>query len=284
MRIGVSGAGGQLGNAIIAELTKRTGNSSVVGISRSPENIQISVEGRRGDYNQPESLRSAYSGLDRLLIIPSPDLQPGIRGAQYITAINAAVTSGVEHIVLLSSVLAEPVEEPDIGASFWKAEQYLKENAKSWTILRMNYYAESFAQWASMLLGSGSSVLPGLGENRTAFVARDDVAAAAAGILLGDGHAGATYHATGEESVSGQARAALVSEISGKPLRFVVTTAERMSGELALAGMSEVYVNAVIGIEQHSVDGSYDIVTDDVERLTGRKPRAFRDVLSACLK
>jgi NAD(P)H dehydrogenase (quinone) len=60
--------------------------------------------------------------------------------------------------------------------------------APRWTILRMNYYAESFAQVASMSLGTG--VVPGLGENRVAFVSRDDLAGAAAGILLGDGHAG----------------------------------------------------------------------------------------------
>jgi NAD(P)H dehydrogenase (quinone) len=40
------------------------------------------------------------------------------------------------------------------------------------------------------------SVLTGLSENRAVFVARDDVAAAA-GILIGDGHAGAIYNATG---------------------------------------------------------------------------------------
>jgi len=60
-------------------------------------------------------------------------------------------------------------------------------------------------------------VLTGLAENRAAFVARDDVAAAAAGILVGDGHAGAIYNATGPERPSGAERAAVISEITGRP-------------------------------------------------------------------
>ena len=57
----------------------------------------------------------------------------------------------------------------------------------------MNFYAESFVQQAQASLAQG--VLTGLAANRVAFVARGDVAAAAAGILIGDGHAGAIYNA-----------------------------------------------------------------------------------------
>jgi NAD(P)H dehydrogenase (quinone) len=57
-------------------------------------------------------------------------------------------------------------------------------------------------------------VLTGLAENRAGFVARSDVAAAAAGILIGDGHVGAIYNATGPERLSGADRAGLIAEIN----------------------------------------------------------------------
>src|ERR1700681_3425659 len=79
-----------------------------------------------------------------------------------------------------------------------------------------------FVQPAQAALGQG--VLTGLAENRAAFVARDDVAAAAAGILIGDGHAGAIYNATGPERLSGAERAGLIAEITGRPLAFRVIT------------------------------------------------------------
>src|SRR5262249_57527258 len=85
--------------------------------------------------------------------------------------------------------------------------------------------------------GVGQGVLTGLAENRVAFVARGDVAAAAAGILIGDGHAGAIYNATGPERLSGAQRAAVVAEITGRPLAFLVITEEQLRAGLTQAGL-----------------------------------------------
>ena len=97
MKIGVSGASGHLGRATVAEIVQRPGGHEVVAITRTPETITARMQGRFGDYNQPESLADAYAGLDRLLIIPT--LEPGKRAAQNVAAIDAAVRAGVKHIV-----------------------------------------------------------------------------------------------------------------------------------------------------------------------------------------
>ncbi len=65
-----------------------------------------------------------------------------------------------------------------------------------------------------------------------AFVSRDDVAAAAAGILIGEGHAGAIYNTTGSKAYTGAERAALISEITGKPVGFVTVRADALSAAL----------------------------------------------------
>jgi NAD(P)-dependent dehydrogenase (short-subunit alcohol dehydrogenase family) len=126
--------------------------------------------------------------------------EPGKRGAQHVAAIDAAVRAGVKHIVFTSAAGTRKEEEPALGASYWRGEQHLIATAPAWTIVRMNYYAEALVQQAQASLDQG--ILTGLAENRVAFVARGDVAAAAAGILIGDGHAGAIYNATGPERLS----------------------------------------------------------------------------------
>src|SRR6266404_8388721 len=182
MKIGVSGASGHLGRATVAELEQRPGGHELVAISRTPETITAPAQGRFGDYNQPESLAEAYAGLDRLLIIPT--LEPGKRAAQNVAAIDAAVKASVKHIVFMSTAGARQEEEPALSASYWRGEQRLITPAPAWTVLRMNFYAESFVQQAQASLGQG--VLTGLAENRVAFVESDDVEAANAGILIGD--------------------------------------------------------------------------------------------------
>jgi NAD(P)H dehydrogenase (quinone) len=282
MNIGVSGASGHLGAAVVSELLQRADGHNVVAISRTPQTVSAGAEGRFGDYDQPDSLMKAYAGLDRLLIITTVDPEPGKRGAQNIAAIDAAVKAGVKHIVFMSGVGTRQEEEPARGASYWRGEQHLIATAPAWTILRMNFYAEAFVPLAQAALRQGA--LTGLAENRAAFVARDDVAAAAAGILIGEGHAGAIYNATGPERLSGADRASLIAEITGRPLTFRVITEAQLRAGLTQAGLPEGTVNIVASIQASFAAGAFDIVTGDVERLGGRPTKPLRDVLAAALK
>jgi len=282
MKIGVSGASGHLGRAVVSELVKHSGGHEVVAITRTPESVSRPVQGRFGDYNQPESLQTAYADLDRLLIITTVDPEPGKRGAQNVAAIDAAVSAGVKHIVFMSAVGTRQEEEPARGASYWRGEQRLIATAPAWTILRMNFYAEAFVQLAQASLRQG--VLTGLAENRAAVVARDDVAAAAAGILIGDGHAGAIYNATGPERLSGAERANVIAEITGRPIPFRVITEEQLRSGLTQAGLPAGAINIVVGIQASFAAGVFDILTGDVERLGGRPPKPLRDVLMGALK
>jgi NAD(P)H dehydrogenase (quinone) len=282
MKIGVSGASGHLGRAVVSELLKRPGGHEVVAITRTPETVSAPAQGRFGDYDRPDSLAEAYAGLDRLLIISTVDPEPGKRGAQHVAAIDAAVRAGVKHIVFTSAAGTRQEEEPALGASYWRGEQHLIATARAWTILRMNFYAEALVQQAQAALDQG--VLTGLAENRVAFVARGDVAAAAAGILIGDGHAGAIYNATGPERLSGAERAALIAEITGRPLAFLAITEEQLRAGLTRAGLPVYVVNTVISIQASFAAGAFDVVTGDVERLGGRPPKPLRDVLAGALK
>lgn len=281
MKIGISGASGQLGRATLAELAARRGDHHIVGISRSPDTVQTLAEARHGDYDHPETLIRAYDGLDRLLIIPSAELRSGLRSRQLVAAIDASMQAGVKHIVLMSAAGTHEEAEPSIGAAYWTAEQHLMKTALRWSILRMNYFAESMAQEIDMSVGRG--VLAGLGEERVAYVSRDDVAAAAAGILLSEGHAGAIYNATGPAVVTGAERAAIVAKITGEPVNFAVVTEDQLRAGLSQANVPEGVVNAMISIKSNFVAGAFDIVTSDVKRFSGRPPQPLREVLATAL-
>lgn len=281
MKIGISGANGHLGQSVLSELSQRGGGHQIVGISRSPNKVLAPAEARPGDYDQPETLVKAYAELDRLLIIPSADLRPGVRGRQLRSAIDAACRAGVEHIVLMSAAGTRQATEPALGEAYWSGEQHVIRTAPSWTILRMNYYAEAMAQEVQMSAGSG--VLAGLGEERVAYVSREDVAAAAAGILFGEGDAGAIYNATGPEVISGPELAAIASDVLGKQIEFSAIPVEQLRGGLSQAGLPDGVIQTIIDIKSTFVRGDFDVLTTDVERLSGRKPRAFRDVLATVL-
>ncbi len=280
MRIGVSGAGGQLGRAIVTELTRRAAGEEIVAITREPEQLALPVETRPGDYDRPETLVEAYAGLDRLLLISSADLRPGVRSAQAVAAVDAAVAAGVGHVFLLSATGTREKAEPAMGAAYWAGEhRLLTSSAKAWTILRMNYFAETFAEQAGMAASTGH--LPGYAENRVAFVSRDDVAEACAGALATPGHVGATYNLCGPDRVTGAERAALLAGHTGQPVAYAVLTEQQLREAMGGAGLPPFVIDAVASMQAAQAEGAYDIVTGDVERLAGHPPRALRDVLAA---
>jgi NAD(P)H dehydrogenase (quinone) len=282
MVIGVSGASGKLGQGVLRELAARGGGHKIVAISRTPERAGLSAEARVGDYDRPDTLVQAYAGLDHLLLIPSTANRSGQRGQQNVAAMTAAVQAGVKHIVFMSAAGTREQQEPNIGASYWVGEQHLIKTAPRWTILRMNYYVEALAMEAGMAAQSGALV--GLAENRVAFVARDDVAAAAAGILVGEDHAGAIYNATGSKAYTGAERALVMSEVLGKPVGFTTASVEALKGGMAQMGLPTEIVHAVISIQSDFAAGAFDIVTGDVEKLSDRPPKPLREALAAALQ
>lgn len=275
MKIGISGASGKLGAGLVDNLLRR-GGVEVVGVSRTPAAV-AAHEARFGDYDQPASLAAAYAGLDRLLIIPTTALAPGQRAKQNIAAIDAANRAGVKHVAFMSSSGVRARPEPDVWASYFAAEQHLMRTTASWSVLRMNYYIESFADEARRALDQGSLV--GLGESKVAFVARADLAAAAAGLLADAGHDGAIYTGTGPRVWSVAERIALVSRLSGRPLASVVLTVDALRGAFNQAGLPPHVVDIALSIRQGFVDGGFDIVTGDIERLSGRQPQSMEDAL-----
>jgi NAD(P)H dehydrogenase (quinone) len=210
MNIGISGASGRLGGATIAELKSRAPDAQLVGISRSPDKVSaLGIEARFGDFDQPDSLTEAFDGVDRLLIISSGNMRPGVCATQGRDAIQRAVDVGVEHVVFMSSLGTRAADIPHLWQSYFVPEQALMRLAKKWTILRMAYYAEAFIDKIRTSLPRGTHAATA--NTPVNFVSRDDVAAAAAGILASEGHHGAIYQATGPAALDGATRAALAS-------------------------------------------------------------------------
>ena len=278
MKIGVSGASGALGRMVVDELKRRAPEHLVVAISRTPEAIAAStmLERRLGDYDRPDILRDAFAGLDRLLLIPSPDLRPGVIPKQIAVAIDKAIASGVGHIVLMSG---SGTRHASGYADHWTGEQHLlRRDAAAWTIARLNFFAETFADLARMSLGMG--MLPGFSENRVAFLAKADAAAALAGVLLAEEQAGQTHNLSGRTAVSGAERAALISELTGQPLAFAIVDETRFRTGLAQAAMPDFLIDGFAAMQRAFSQGAYDIVTGDVARLAGRPPRPLRAALA----
>ncbi|WP_395018353.1 NAD(P)H-binding protein [Dongia sp.] len=283
MTIGITGAGGQLGGSLLNELLARGAKpGEIVAVTRTPEKLAaFAAKGmavRSGDFDAPAGLAAAFKGIDTLLIIPTSDLRPGIRTPQHKAAIKAAKEAGVKHLVYVSTVAARPGQ--DLMQSHLETEQAVFASGMKWTIARMGMYFENLFMGALQhALATGH--FGATGPAPVANLARDDVAAALAGLLLGSGHEGSVYHLTGGASLTPAETAATVGQVFGKPVEAAIITDEQYAGGLKAAGLPDFVVEAILGIAQTAAKGMLDVVTGDVERLAGRKPVTLAAFLSA---
>src|ERR1700756_4489972 len=145
MSVIVTGAGGHLGRLVAEQLLQRLAPEDVVLVTRRPEALREfrarGADVRYGDFDQPASLRPAFAGGRRMLLISTDVAKHRVR--QHRAAIDAAARAGVGHVVFTSIV--NPVAHNPIGANAWEqgpTEAMLERSGLAWTVLRFGSFAE----------------------------------------------------------------------------------------------------------------------------------------------
>jgi NAD(P)H dehydrogenase (quinone) len=271
--IAVTGASGAVGGRVAARLSAAGMPQRLVvrDARRAPKVDGATVRGG-ADYGDYEGVRRALEGAHTLLLIPAAE-HP-LRAMQHATAVDAAVDAGVQRIVYLSSVGAAADATFTLARDHWLTEEHIRAADVRFTFLRMSLYMD----FIPSLIGSDGVIRGPAGDGRVAAILREDVAAAAAAVLLApDGHDGATYDLTGPQAFSLGEAAALMAQATGRDIRFVNETDEEAFASRAASGAPEFEVLGWVTSYQAIRDGSLDVVSPAVRELTGAEPTSLRD-------
>jgi NAD(P)H dehydrogenase (quinone) len=287
MSIAITGASGHLGGLVVESLLDRDDISpqQLILISRSPDKLSHFAERgadvRAGDFDDPESLRPAFAGAQKALVISTDRVGDRVDGHK--AAIDAAVAAGVQSVVYTSVI--NPSDSNPIGV-VWEhraTEDHLRASAPGWTILRNSVYSEILLNSARAAIASGTHVAND-GDGGTSYVAKQDCAAAAAAVLAGDGHDGKTYDITGPAAISADEAVALFSELSGTDVQVVhVDDASYVAALVGQAGLQQAAAESYASFGTGARRGYSAVVSDTVRQLTGRDPTPVRDTLAAAL-
>lgn len=284
MTLVVTGGAGHLGRRTVELLLADSGDREpIVLVTRRPDAVadlaQRGADVRHGDFDDPATLRTAFAGGDRLLLISTDALDR--RLAQHRAAIDEARAAGVRHVLYTSVVSPEPPNPAVVADTHHATEEALRSSGLAWTLLRNNLYAEFQVPEAQEALRTGELV-HNRGDGRVAYVSREDCAAAAAAALRTD-PGGGVHDITGPEAFDGPSLAALYSEIGGRPVRAVPVGDEQLLSALAGEGADghQMYgARLVVSMGQAAREGRFAKVSDAVQALTGRPPRTLREILA----
>ena len=273
----VTGASGKLGGAVVHHLldTLKFPAERLIVTSRAPEGLaNLAARGvtvRAADFDQPDTLAAAFAGADRLLLVSTDALmEPGKRLSQHRAAVQAAADAGVKHVVYTSLPSAE-TSHVSFAPDHWGTEQALSASPLAWTVLRNAWYFENLAYSLPGALASGEWATAS-GEGRIAYIARDDLARAAAAALASSDTANRILTLTGEQAWSAREVASRVSALTGKPLAVVDIAPEQLIDGLKAHGFPPALADVFASFDAATAAGDLGAVTDDYARLTGQPP------------
>jgi uncharacterized protein YbjT (DUF2867 family) len=274
MTIGLTGVTGHVGGQVLRLLSG--GGASLVLLARRPEAVPPtgSAEVRRLDYSDSPESRAALAGIDTLLMVSAAENAE--RRAQHRALVDAAAGAGVRHVVYTSFQGAAPDCTFTLGRDHWATEEHLRQSGMQVTFLRDSFYADVLP-----LMAQDGALRGPAGNGRVAAVARKDVAAVAAVVLADpEAHAGAAYDLTGPEAFSLAEAAALITEVTGTPTRYVEETVPEAYASRAAYGAPDWEVDAWVSTYTAIAAGEVAQVSDAVPRLTGRPATSLRDLLT----
>jgi NAD(P)H dehydrogenase (quinone) len=279
MKILVTGATGKLGTKVVETLLKTIPASQLAVSVRSPEKADglraRGVEVRHGDFDQPETLDSAFAGIDRLLII-SADGDNETRIRQHTDAVAAAERAQVKFIAYTSLGNASE-SNMFLAAPHQATEKAILKTGIPYSFLRNNWYLENEIGSIQGVM-AGAPWVTSAGSGRTGWALQQDYAEAAAAVLAGNGHENTVYELSGKLMTQEELASAL-GTVLGKEVSVQQVDDDTYADIMKGAGVPEFVLPILVGIQKGIRDGELEIESNDLEKLLGRPITPINDAL-----
>lgn len=284
MTIVITGATGQLGRLVVESLLGRNVPAAQIvaagrDLPRIADLANRGVQVRPVNYSDPESLRQAFAGAEKVLLISGSEV--GQRLEQHRNAIAAAKAAGVG-LIAYTSIANAGSADMQLAAEHEATEAALEESGLPYTLLRNSWYLENYTDQLGSYLQHGA-VLGSAGDGRVSAATRADYALAAAAVLLRDDQAGKVYELGGDLPFSLSELAEEVSAATGRPVTYQDLPAEQYTEVLVAAGLPEGYAALLADSDLGIARGELLVTSGDLSTLIGRPATTMREAVQAAV-
>ncbi|MDX8032917.1 ergot alkaloid biosynthesis protein [Lentzea sp. BCCO 10_0856] len=224
----------------------------------------------RFDWDDPATFEDSLRGIDGVYLIPPV----GVVDPLPVVESFLARARLVRRVVLLSS---SAVRESATGMGALPA---LVRTMPEWAVLRPSWFMQNFTGDHAVAAGvRAGQIVTATGDGRVGFVDAADIAAVAARALLDPLPHNTDHLITGPEALSYADAAAIMTEVTGRPVRHRSVSTEELSERLA-AWLPPEFAAVLAGLDEDIRGGAEDRVSTTVLDVTGRPARSFRDFIS----
>ncbi|MUL46625.1 NAD(P)H-binding protein [Mycobacterium sp. CBMA293] len=261
------------GAVLVLGGTGRTG--SRVAQALTDQGVPARTASRSGsevrfDWDDQQTYLAALGGVDRVYLVP-PTMR--VRFADRVAAFfDVAADAGVHHVTLLSAHGSD--RAPSVIDLAETEELVAGQEGITHTVLRPAWVMQNFTDEHLPLVDDALMVPSGGGAE--AFVDADDIAGVAVRTLLEPAaHDGATYSLTGPAALTFAEIAEIITEVAGRPIRYVDIDQKAWIDGAVAAGVPADYTPMLRWLTGTVIDGHGAVPIGDVERVLGRPATDF---------
>jgi uncharacterized protein YbjT (DUF2867 family) len=275
----VTGATGTIGKELVQDLLSHHCEFKVM-VRKEEVRAAMAAKGVKavlGDFSRPETFSAALSGVKQvfLLTTPQPDIVK-IEGA----FLEAARAAGVNRVVRLSAMGANPWAASPLIRGHGQCEARLEASGMAWTILRPTMFMQNLVPMYGASVASTSTLFAPAGDARIPWVDARDIAAVARIVLTDAGHQGLVYELTGPAPCTYEGVAEILGTELGRKVKFVDVPDDAAYSTMTGMGMSGWMAHSLITLfHLFRANGNTAVALGTVARITGRPARTLKDYL-----
>jgi uncharacterized protein YbjT (DUF2867 family) len=273
---------GSIGSKLVRNLLDHDAKVRVIvrDPARLPDDVRERVEVVPGTHSDPDVVDKAFAGANAVFWLVPPNGQAESLDAAYVDftrpAAEAIVAQGVQRVISVSALgRGTPyADQAGLVTASLRMDDVIAETGVHFRALALPSFMDNVLRQADAIVNEGVLREPLDGDLKHPTACTADFAAAAARLLLDDTWTGqGSLAVLGPEDLSGNDKAAILTEVLGRPVRYEHVLPEAFLAGLRASGMSEAFVQ-----------GFYDMMVaksrglDDAERTPETaSPTSFRE-------
>ncbi len=265
------------GLVLVTGGTGKTGRNLVAQLQRA--GVPYRAASRHGvppfDWAQPATWDAALEDVASVYLVAPPTVNNPYD--LMLDFVASAMRYGGRRFVFLSMAGL-----PAGGPAHGQVHQWLKDNSDDWAVLCPSAFMQNFSAGHYLAtIREEDQIYSNTGTGRVPFIDVNDIAAAALAVLMAPTPLNTEFVLTGDESMSYDHVAELISQACGRRISHTHVSTEEMGERLIKRGLPEATARFLAFGYATIAAGMADRTTDVVRTLTGRPPTTFQTFAEA---
>jgi uncharacterized protein YbjT (DUF2867 family) len=178
--------------------------------------------------------------------------------------------------VKFSAIGAHPAASFTFGRQHGQSERLIQDSGLPFTLIQPNFFMQNLL-WSAGTIKTQGELYGSLGVTPVSHVDARDIAAVIAASLSEpiERHAGSIHLVTGLAAVTFAHVGEVLSRVLERTVHYVDLTDEQLKAGLLASGQRDWQATALVELNIYARRGHSSVVTDTIERITGRAARTL---------